>query len=235
MPSQIRIGCRVSAAVGPYIPRAEGSKRRSRSRYHGVVIRYFAEKQWTVYEEVKKALKFERKAPAEGLAGLDLESILNDNYAKDLKGLDRAWATTLGRQDHRGSQEAPAAASTGRTTAEIACPPVVADATVIVATIPPPPMARTTQTITNNDHDIPPTATDVATTSVSAPTTLPATTTAPVETQDVDPNSLLLGNANNQDPNPPPSPVDPSERDKQDPDSVLDEDPYDPQSVLEDF
>jgi hypothetical protein len=104
---------------------------------------------------------------------------------------------TLGRQDHRESQGTPAAASTGCTTAEIACRPVVADATVIMATIPPRPMASTTQTITNNDHDIPPTATDVATTGVSAPATLPATTTAPVETQDVDSNSFLLGNANN--------------------------------------
>jgi hypothetical protein len=122
MPSQIRIGCRVSAAVGPYIPippeqqMAEGIKRRSRSRYHGVVIRSFAEKQWTVYwEEVKKAsnhfgqkLKFERKAPAEGLVGLDLESILNDNYVKDLKGLDRAWAA-MGQQTGQESQRTSAA------------------------------------------------------------------------------------------------------------------------------
>jgi hypothetical protein len=228
MLSQIRIGCRVSAAVGPYIPISLEQQRA------------FAEKQWTVYwEEVQKAadhfgqsLKFERKATAQGLAGLlDLESILNHNYVKDLTGLDRAWAT-LGRQDQRESPGTPAA--TVGTTVENVCPPVVAVATAITAPIPPLPMASTTQAITQNDHDIPPTATADTTPGVSAPEQAPpATTTAPVEIQDGDSSSLLLAHANNhQDPNPVQPPVDPSE---QDPDSALDEDPYDPQSVLEDF
>ena len=94
MPSQIRIGCRVSGAVGPCEPipperLSQGGKlRRHRTRYHGTVLRSVAEKQWTVYwEEVKKAsdhyannLKFESKAPSDGLSGLDLESIYNNDY-----------------------------------------------------------------------------------------------------------------------------------------------------------
>jgi hypothetical protein len=53
-----------------------------------------------------------------------------------------------------------------------------------------------------------------------------------VGNKDGDSNALLQANANNQDCDAAPSP---SEIDGQDPDGVLDEDLYDPQSVLEDF
>jgi hypothetical protein len=150
MPSQICIGCRVSGAVGPYLPicperqREGGRQRRSRSRYHGGVVRSFAEKKWTVYwEEVEKAtdhssqaLKFEKKAPTEGLAGLDLESILNENYVQDLKGLDKAWAA-MGHQSRQQAQCRPPAVTGGATVENIGHP-VATVPTTIPVIVPPP-------------------------------------------------------------------------------------------------
>jgi hypothetical protein len=80
-------------------------------------------------EEVQKAadhfgqaLRFKKKAPVDALAGLDLESILNDKYVEDLVGLDRAWAA-MGHQNP-----------------------------VVTANIPPPPTATAPSTNTTNDH-----------------------------------------------------------------------------------
>jgi hypothetical protein len=137
MPSQIRVGCRVSAAVGPFLPipaeRAnEGGRiRRHRSRYHGIVLRSFAEKQWTVYwEEVKKAadhfgnqLKLEKKETEKGLDGVDVEVILQNNYVKDQNGLDQALAMISGARQPRVSvpRRAPlGAAAMARATAAAA-------------------------------------------------------------------------------------------------------------------
>jgi hypothetical protein len=183
------------------------------------VIRSFSEKKWTVYwEEVQKAadhfgqaLKFERKAPANALAGLDLESILNDNYVEDCHGLDRAWAA-MGYRTHENTQGTLAA--TG--------PPVV------TATTPTPPMATTPSTTTTiGDNVSLPTATMTVTTpSVIAPQAPPATTLAPTENQNQE---------NSQVPDQTPAPF---ESDEQQPnnwqelDNVLEADRYDPQWTL---
>jgi hypothetical protein len=218
MPSQIRIGCRVSAAVGPFLPIAperqnEGGRvRRHRSRYHGVVIRSFAEKQWTVYwEEVKKAadhfgnqLKFEKKAPVEGLVGLDLETILNNDYVKDQNGLDHALVSRV-RAEQNGSRP--------------------------LAVMMPPPLTAPRATMApslGTNHAVVPTANPASTVAPNpAPihtTTTIAAATTPSPT-DVPPASP------EQDPAVPSDTSD----EELDPDLDQEEDRYDPQTVLEDI
>ena len=178
MPSQICIVCRVSGAVGPYMPipperQSQGGRlRRHRAHYHGTVLRSIGEKQWTVYwEEIEKAsdhfantLKFESKAPTNGLEGLDLESIYNDHYYPGPNGLDHALLGTS-RTERR--------------------PPVIATPHIPPVPTNAPPIVTTTSTTTTTatpeggGHQnvaggtahvlMPPAATTPATTSTTTP------------------------------------------------------------------
>ena len=94
--SVIRIGCRVSGLVGPFLPLVPGKSRRSRARLSGTVITSLPDKGWRVYwDGVNKSadhpntnLKFVRASVGDQLTNLDLESIMTNDYVIDQRGLD---------------------------------------------------------------------------------------------------------------------------------------------------
>ena len=99
MPSNIRIGCRVSGLVGPKVAKADGQQRRtSRQRFHGTVLRSQPDQKWTVlWDEITRvadhpsgSLKFESNPTSHstGLEGLNLEVLYNDFYLGNQKGID---------------------------------------------------------------------------------------------------------------------------------------------------
>ena len=98
MPSNIRVGCRVSGLVGPKVQRVDGQQRSTRQRFHGTVLRSQPDQKWTVlWDEITRvadhpsgSLKFEHN-PANhttGLEGLDLEVLYKDFNLENQKGMD---------------------------------------------------------------------------------------------------------------------------------------------------
>jgi len=98
MPSSIRIGCRVSARVGAFLPnqpaaptnqQSTSRPRRIRSKCFGIVIRSAENRHWTVlWDDLGKAsdhscavLKFESEGnPATALSEEVVDNILKNNY-----------------------------------------------------------------------------------------------------------------------------------------------------------
>lgn len=93
MPSKIRIGCRVSGAVGPFLALVPGTNRRKRARLSGTVVASLPDRRWRVYwDGVNKAsdhhgpnLRFEQAAIGDKLdPNLDLEFIAR-NWVPNLE------------------------------------------------------------------------------------------------------------------------------------------------------
>ena len=96
MPSLIRLGCRVSACVGPLQPISDGRKssqgggklRRQRSRFFGTVIRSVEGRMWTVlWDSIQKcsdhsfnSLRFEREGIENVLDDINVQTILESSY-----------------------------------------------------------------------------------------------------------------------------------------------------------
>ena len=161
MPSQLRLGCRVSGAVGPLqnrpnVPTTDPNgtrrtQRRTRMRYHGWILRSDPNCRWTVYWENVQVcschpgniLKYENSADNEAFSRLDVDYLIRNRFVGDQLGLDGARAPT----PTQTQEETPA------TTAETTTTTVVTnEATVTEETAAPPtdePAAPIAPTPTN--------------------------------------------------------------------------------------
>ena len=195
------------------------------------------------WEEVKKAsdhyannLKFESKAPTDGLSGLELESIYSNDYFPGPNGLDRAFAT--GQNNRRPS------------------PAVIVVIPPVPGTIPSPMITTPTMTMTvahdsNAAHQNVPAFGMPAPVSTPPATSATMTVAAPSTTINTSEQAATMvptpaihavqghapANVANQDVTSSTASAYTNDKDDLDDDVILEDEGerYDPQSIVEDF
>ena len=100
-PSRVVLGSRVSGLVGPFVHQP-GRTRRSRARFTGLVLRSVEGPKWTVYWEsinkcadhAPKCLRVEDKQVSNALANIDVDDVIRTTHVGDQRGIDRVLVAT---------------------------------------------------------------------------------------------------------------------------------------------
>ncbi len=105
MPSVLRIGCKVSAAVGPFKELQPGARRRTRENFTGTIIKSDENRQFTVYwynfnkaaTHSSNSLRFESNGE-QNIGSSEILSILANHYVINQAGLDMLTHSQTRRQ-----------------------------------------------------------------------------------------------------------------------------------------
>ena len=109
MPSVIRVGCRVTGLVGPFLSLTPGAKRRTRQRFTGTVIGSSPDQQWMVkWDDIGKVanhphgkLRFLAPALPNALKNVDLEALrTGPDFVKNQAGIDAYLSTWVDNHIH---------------------------------------------------------------------------------------------------------------------------------------
>jgi hypothetical protein len=200
MPSSLRLGCRVSAAVGPLLPQSASGKRRTRQRFKGILIRSEENRRWMVFwDDIGRCsihpgviLRFEESQTqsTDPLGGLNVANIIDTLNVGDQQGID-----VFSRM---GSVVAPTPPSTATvtptppsTTTVTPCPPSTATLTTASPAIAAETLAPPSTVAANSIVNLAPEALNPTVTLVLRAATHAATTVeSPPTVEDQDPASL---------------------------------------------
>ena len=99
MPTIIRVGCKVSGAVGPFLEPTPGQTRRKRVRFDGVVICSAPGQKWTVYwtnisqacDHHPNTLRFVSAGTEESLRRYNIDDILTIRFINSIDEYLASW------------------------------------------------------------------------------------------------------------------------------------------------